>query len=373
MTTAVERRRGRARALARGPPGGCHHAAVRGRRRHLRIVSDGARPATLHRAALRRRHGLGAGRRTVPGRRDGPAARGVVALRHARLGRGGLRGDRRDGPGRVRRAGRHRARDEPRARGAGDGHRRLAAVDDATGTGVARTEHRVDGGPVTGTPARSPSPGGQHVVEYRSADRAGNVEPFRRLVLLSRTRRHAAAAGGGHASPPRRRGERPRPPARRASACSVRSAAASRSAASPAAGCGCGSSLRAGRGRPDRPACPRPDPRPAGRGVRRPPRAAAAAAQGRPPGAAPGGPPGPGRRSASARPARPLTRPGDVAMIARLLPRSRRPRAGGGSSSPPGCCSRSRWRRSSRGSRTRPRTRTRPSCRTRRSRRRSTT
>ena len=81
---------------------------------------------------------------------------------------------------------------------------RLAAVDDATGSGVARTEHRVDGGP----PAAYAGPfaiagAGPHVVEYRSVDRVGNAEPFRRLELaLGAPRPGAPPRGGGSAPPP---------------------------------------------------------------------------------------------------------------------------------------------------------------------------
>ena len=60
----------------------------------------------------------------------------------------------------------------------------LAAVDDATGSGVARTEYRVGAGafvPYDG-PVTLTEPG-EHPVEYRSLDRAGNVEPAQALRI----------------------------------------------------------------------------------------------------------------------------------------------------------------------------------------------
>jgi hypothetical protein len=58
---------------------------------------------------------------------------------------------------------------------------RLTAVD-AEGSGIARTEHRVDGGawqPSTPAAGVRIAAQGVHVVEYRSVDDAGNVEPVR--------------------------------------------------------------------------------------------------------------------------------------------------------------------------------------------------
>ena len=89
---------------------------------------------------------------------------------------------------------------------------RLAAVDDATGSGVARTDHRVDGGPVAAYARPFAVTGaGPHVVEYRSADRAGNAEPFRRIELtLGAPRPGAPPRGGGSAPPPPPAGAPPR-------------------------------------------------------------------------------------------------------------------------------------------------------------------
>jgi PKD repeat protein len=62
----------------------------------------------------------------------------------------------------------------------------LSAADDA-GSGVAATEYRVDGGAWTAYSAPfTVSRNGTHVVEYRSTDRAGNVESVRSATLKIR-------------------------------------------------------------------------------------------------------------------------------------------------------------------------------------------
>jgi PKD repeat protein len=60
----------------------------------------------------------------------------------------------------------------------------LAAVDDATGSGVARTEYRVGAGAFVpyDAPFTLTAPG-EHLVEYRSLDRAGNAEPAQPLRI----------------------------------------------------------------------------------------------------------------------------------------------------------------------------------------------
>jgi cytochrome c len=69
----------------------------------------------------------------------------------------------------------------------------LSGADDA-GSGVAGTEYRVDGGAWTAYAAPfTLSRNGTHVVEYRSTDRAGNVEPAR-----SATFRIKIPGGGGN-------------------------------------------------------------------------------------------------------------------------------------------------------------------------------
>jgi PKD repeat protein len=60
----------------------------------------------------------------------------------------------------------------------------LAATDEAGGSGVARTEYRVDGA-ATWTAYTAPfaAPAGSHTIEYRSADVAGNVETAKSVAV----------------------------------------------------------------------------------------------------------------------------------------------------------------------------------------------
>ena len=85
MTTAVDAGGAAGLVLWREDrPADLVTVASAGGARHLRIVSDGARPATF--TGLRSEDGgdVGGGRRAVPGRRDGPAARGRRGARAAR-------------------------------------------------------------------------------------------------------------------------------------------------------------------------------------------------------------------------------------------------------------------------------------------------
>ena len=83
----------------------------------------------------------------------------------------------------------------------------LFAADGAGGSGVAATEWRLDGGAWhTGTSVLIPAPDRTRrtqVLEYRSVDRAGNVEAPRRLsVAVDTTRRAADADPPGVPLPP---------------------------------------------------------------------------------------------------------------------------------------------------------------------------
>ena len=60
----------------------------------------------------------------------------------------------------------------------------LSAADEAGGSGVASTEHRLDGGPFT--PYTAPVPvttDGPHLLEFRSRDAAGNEEAIRSIAV----------------------------------------------------------------------------------------------------------------------------------------------------------------------------------------------
>jgi len=59
----------------------------------------------------------------------------------------------------------------------------LDAADNSGGSGVARTEYRLDGGPLTNGSGVVVDGDGAHVLEYRSVDHAGNVEAFNRVVV----------------------------------------------------------------------------------------------------------------------------------------------------------------------------------------------
>ena len=82
----------------------------------------------------------------------------------------------------------------------------LAAVDDATGGGVDRTEYRVGAGAFAtyDGPFTLTSPG-EHVVEYRSLDRAGNVEATQplRVAIASPPPTEGSGGHGPSAAAPR--------------------------------------------------------------------------------------------------------------------------------------------------------------------------
>ena len=171
--------------------------------RHLRIVSDGARPATF--TALRSEDGTDWEAAGAPFRVGGTGSlrAGLVAQGSPASGPAGFEGVEVAGPA---------ACGSPDTVAPETSHVleapatvRLAAVDDATGSGVARTEHRVDGGPLTTYAGPFAVAGaGTHLVEYRSVDRAGNAEPFRRLALAvtGRAPQGGAPPGRGAGAPP---------------------------------------------------------------------------------------------------------------------------------------------------------------------------
>jgi len=59
----------------------------------------------------------------------------------------------------------------------------LSAEDGPGGAGVARTEYRLDGGPLAVGTAVVVSGDGTHRLEYRSVDKAGNAEPFHGVTV----------------------------------------------------------------------------------------------------------------------------------------------------------------------------------------------
>ena len=59
----------------------------------------------------------------------------------------------------------------------------LTAVDDAAGSGVQTTEYRIDGGDYTTYATPFSVPAGEHTVDYRSTDRAGNAEAAKSLSV----------------------------------------------------------------------------------------------------------------------------------------------------------------------------------------------
>ena len=59
----------------------------------------------------------------------------------------------------------------------------LSAEDGPDGAGVARTEYRLDGGPLTVGTTVVVSGDGIHRLEYRSVDKAGNAEPFHGVAV----------------------------------------------------------------------------------------------------------------------------------------------------------------------------------------------
>ncbi len=76
----------------------------------------------------------------------------------------------------------------------------LTASDDLGGSGVARTEYKLDAGDWTaGASCTVPAPAdhsgdGEHTVAYRSVDAAGNVEPAKTVTVWIDTVRPAVAA-----------------------------------------------------------------------------------------------------------------------------------------------------------------------------------
>jgi hypothetical protein len=192
MTATVE---GDAALALRRPdrPEGLVTLPAAGGETRLRVVSDGGRPATF--TALRSADGTAWEPAGAPFRVDGtgPLQAGLVAQGAPGSGAIGIEGVDVEGPAPCGAPDTIAPETSHVLAGA---TLRLAAVDDATGTGVARTELRVDGGPVT----RYAGPiavAGRQVVEYRSVDRAGNVEPFRRLALPA-----DAPPRGGTGEPP---------------------------------------------------------------------------------------------------------------------------------------------------------------------------
>ena len=323
MTTAVDAGGGAGLALWREDrPADVATVPSAGGAGHLRIVSDGARPATF--TALRSEDGTDWSAAGAPFRvgGTGPLHAGVVALGTSGSAAVGFDGIDVTGP--VPCGAPDAVAPETSHVLEAHGDRatvRLAAVDDATGSGVARTEHRVDGGPVAAYAGPFAVAGaGPHRRRVRSADRAGNAEPFRRIELAlgrhARARRRAAAvraascAAGRRSAAPRGRSAagapaRPAPPPHPAAHLRPPRAAGARG-------------LHRGHRRPARAARARADDRAPDGGVRRPPRAPAATAQGRGPRAPPrrraGAGDAPGPRAG--RPGGP--RPGGAAMIARL-------------------------------------------------------
>lgn len=206
MTTAVDAGGAAGLVLWREDrPADVATVASAGGARHLRIVSDGARPATF--TGLRSGDGGDWEAAGAPFRvgGTGPLHAGVVALGPPGSAAVGFEGIDVTGPVPCGAPDAIAPETSHVLEARGDGATvRLAAVDDATGSGVARTEHRVDGGP----PAAYAGPfaiagAGPHVVEYRSVDRVGNAEPFRRLELaLGAPRPGAPPRGGGSAPPP---------------------------------------------------------------------------------------------------------------------------------------------------------------------------
>jgi hypothetical protein len=90
----------------------------------------------------------------------------------------------------------------------------LAAVDDATGGGVAATEYRIGAGaPATYEGPFTLTSPGEHVVEYRSRDRAGNVEPPQLLRVSIAGPPPTEGAGGPEQVAPVPRGVTDRRPA----------------------------------------------------------------------------------------------------------------------------------------------------------------
>jgi hypothetical protein len=59
----------------------------------------------------------------------------------------------------------------------------LAATDNAGGSGVARTEYRIDGGAWTAYTAPFAAPAGSHTIDYRSVDEEDNVETAKSVAV----------------------------------------------------------------------------------------------------------------------------------------------------------------------------------------------
>ena len=79
----------------------------------------------------------------------------------------------------------------------------LAGTDDASGSGIDKTEYRVDGGAfATYSAPIAITTAGTHTVEYRSTDKNGNVEATKSLAVK------VDKAAPEH---DRRRSTRPRP------------------------------------------------------------------------------------------------------------------------------------------------------------------